>query len=65
MDEAAEDLTEAVKDLTQSLEESAVATGAVTALVDSINRARTSVSNTELKYPHFWTPGLVGKGAVS
>jgi talin len=44
VDEAAEDLVEAVKDLTQQLEEAAAGTGAVSALVDSINRARTGVN---------------------
>lgn len=43
VDEAAEDLVEAVKDLTQQLEKTASETGAVTALMDSINRARNSV----------------------
>lgn len=43
VDEAAEDLVEAVKDLTQQLEETASETGAVTALMDSITRARNSV----------------------
>ena len=34
---------EAIKDLTQQLEEAESETGAVTALLDSINKARTSV----------------------
>jgi len=44
VDEAAEDLVEAIKDLTQQLEEAASDTGAVTALVNSINKARSAVS---------------------
>ena len=44
VDEAAEDLVEAIKDLTEQLEETASDTGAVTALVDSINKARSAVS---------------------
>ena len=44
VDEAAEDLMEALKDLQQQLEETANETGAVTALVDSINTAKETVS---------------------
>ncbi|XP_057316525.1 talin-2-like isoform X2 [Hydractinia symbiolongicarpus] len=44
VDEAGTDFIEAIKDLTQQLEETAGDTGAVTALVDSINRARTSIN---------------------
>ena len=43
VEEAAEDLVEALKDLTQQLEEAASDTGAVTALVNSINKARSAV----------------------
>jgi len=43
VDEAAVDLDEAIQDLTTELEETASDTGAVTALVDSIKKARTSV----------------------
>ena len=43
LDEAAKDLLVAVKGLTQQLEEMANESGAVTILLDSINKARTSV----------------------
>ncbi|XP_047132289.1 talin-2 isoform X2 [Hydra vulgaris] len=44
VDAAAQDLCEALRDLTQQLEETAGDTGAVMALVDSINKARTSIN---------------------
>ena len=43
LDQAAKDLLVAVKGLTQQLEEMANESGAVTILLDSINKARTSV----------------------
>uniref|UniRef100_A0A7M5V5A6 Talin n=1 Tax=Clytia hemisphaerica TaxID=252671 RepID=A0A7M5V5A6_9CNID len=46
VEESAEDLVEAIKDLTQQLEEAAGETGAVTALVNSINKARSAITVT-------------------
>ena len=51
VDEAAEDLAEAIKDLTQQLEEAASDTGAVTALVNSINKARSAVRHFNKNKP--------------
>ena len=48
VEEAAEDLVEALKDLTQQLEEAASDTGAVTALVNSINKARSAVRKLDI-----------------
>ena len=48
VDTAAQDLVEALHDLTQQLEETAGDTGAVMALVDSINKARSSVMSVKI-----------------
>lgn len=50
VDEAAVDLDEAIRDLTQQLEETASDTGAVTALVDSIKKARSSVCRSMIYF---------------
>ncbi|XP_066931569.1 talin-2-like isoform X1 [Clytia hemisphaerica] len=61
VDEAAVDLDEAINDLTQQLEETASDTGAVTALVDSIKKARTGISMFVADYrdrSHGLPPGM-------